>query len=381
MNKLIILKSALLLSTLMLSTFSQASDNEIRLIMCKDCTYDEAVQLARKEGPVEVCTSTSAPGVIDFDTSVRCSSTPRKVIVADVTGNEHLAFNVLHYNPAQFSELAVERVSLTSVDKEAIRRVKVTANNLEKLSESLQQELDSNPAFAQPKQYRSFPSQSASYLARSSDNCPAYIAEAFDAMYSAQKLGAFQVAANEKAERDFKNPRQFFMTKEMTSESFSLWLWGASYGGTWKNVSRKFHNTVFSGTGPNNSDVPSFDTGFEVVYTLSWNEANSGLDVRVNDTRTKIDGIPLNLFKNRKIRDLNPCVAKQFRKQFTTKVTKGPSGGGPVDSGIPIGNPGTTTPGSGGGDGWDNQACEITYYDMFAKPYFVEEVPCNSIYQ
>ena len=376
MNKLVF-KSALLLSTLMLSTFSQASDNEIRLIMCKDCTYDEAVKLARKEGPVEVCTDAPA---LEVKTKERCHSTPRKVIVADVTGNEHLAFNVLHYNPEQRSELAVERVSLTSVDKEAIRRVKVTANNLEKLTSALQQELDSNPAFAQPKQYRYSPSQSASYLARSSDNCPAYIAEAFDAMYNGKKLSSFGHAANEKAKRDFKNPSQFFMTKEMTSEAFSLQLWGASYGGTWKNVSRKFNNTAFSGTGRNNSDVPGSDTGFEVVYTLSWNQEWEAIEVKLNPILTRVDGWNLSQLQQRPVRDLDPCVAKQFRNYFTAKVTKGPSGGGPVGSGIPIGNPGTTTPGSGG-DGWDNQACEITYYDMFAKPFFVQEVPCNSIYQ
>jgi hypothetical protein len=359
MNKLVF-KSALLLSTLMLSTVSQASDNEIRLIMCKDCTYDEAVQLARKEGPVEVCTGTPE---LEVKTKERCHSTPRKVIVADVTGNEHLAFNVLHYNPEQRLELAVERVSLTSVDKEAIRRVKETANNLEKFSESLQQELDSNPAFAQPKQYRHHSAQSASNLARASDNCPAYIAEAFDSIYNGKKISAFASAVNEKAKRDFKNPSQFFMSKEMTSAPFSLELWGGTYGGTWKNVSRKFNNTVFSGTGPNNSDVPSSDTAFEVVYRLSWDEKKGGVKVDLNPLLTRVDGMFLNLLKNSKVRDLNPCVSKQFRKHIPSKVTKGPSGNGPVDSGIPIGNP----------------ACEITYYDMFAKPYFVEVVPCNSI--
>ncbi|TMO53147.1 hypothetical protein [Pseudoalteromonas phenolica] len=319
MNKLVF-KSALLLSTFMLSTVSQASDNEIRLIMCKDCTYDEAVQLARKEGPVEVCTDTPT---LEVKTKERCHSTPRKVIVADVTGNEHLAFNVLHYNPEQRSELAVERMSLTSVDKEAIRRVKETANNLEKFSESLQQELDSNPAFAQPKQYRHHSAQSASNLARASDNCPAYIAEAFDSIYNGKKISAFASAVNEKAKRDFKNPSQFFMSKEMTSAPFSLELWGGAYGGTWKNVSRKFNNTAFSGTGPNNSDVPSSDTGFEVVYTLNWNKDNGFLDVKVNDSRTKVAGLYLKELRGKKVRNLDPCVSKQFRKYFTAKVTKG----------------------------------------------------------
>ncbi|TLX49012.1 hypothetical protein C1E24_00450 [Pseudoalteromonas phenolica] len=367
------------LSLLVSSFMAIGQDNDTKLIMCKDCSYSESKKLAKKYAPSFQCYNNNPNGPMTPDTQA-CYSSPRKVIIADANGNNHHAFTVRHYNQGTaWLELAIESARLNTTDYEAIRRVNVTADNLEKLASELENELKGVPLTSKDFVIFSSHPQYFSSYSQNTGSCPAYISDAFDAVYDGKTATRLSEAVNKKINRESKDPGKAFMVKRMNSEGFSVEVTGVSYSGSWKDVVRVFNTEI--DLQQRDSDVPVSDLpGYKVVYGLTWNDRWGAIEVDINPILTVLGGVSLsNYGKAGKIHNLDPCVEKEFDKYLRNEVTNSNNtspGGGIAPGGGPGAGGGNPWPGGGGGDGWDNQQCEKHYYWKDGTLAFTVLVPC-----
>lgn len=369
------------LSLLVSSFMAMGQDNDTKLILCKDCSYSESKKLAKKYAPPSQCYNSNPNGSMTSGAQT-CHSSSRKVIIADVNGNNHHAFTVRHYNQGTaWLELAIESARLNTTDYEVIRRVNITADNLGKLASELENELKGVPLtgrdlFTFSSQHQGFSSDS-----QNAGSCPAYISDAFDAVYGGKATTRFSEAANKKINRENKVLGKAFMVKSMNSEGFSVEVSGVNYSGSWKNVVRVFNTEI--DWERRNPDVPASDIpDYKVVYGLTWNDRWGAIEVDVNPLLTTLGGVSLSDYgKEGKILNLDPCVEKEFDKYLRNEkhsINTSPGGGVVAPGGSPGTGGGYPWPGGGGGDGWDSQQCEKHYYWKDGTLAFMTVVPCQS---
>ncbi|MFY8300136.1 hypothetical protein AAEU28_15315 [Pseudoalteromonas sp. SS15] len=345
------------LSLLVFCFMAMGQDNDTKLIMCKDCSYSESKKLAKKYAPSSQCFKSNPSGSMTSGTQT-CHSSPRKVIIADAKGNNHHAFTVRHYNQGTaWLELAIERARLNTTDYEAIRRVNITANNLEKLASELENELKGVPLTGRDFVIHSSQPQGFRSDSQNAGSCPAYISDAFDAVYDGKATTRFSEAVNKKINRESKAPSKAFMVKSMNGDGFSVEVSGVSYSGSWKDVVRVFNTEI--DWERRNPDVPASDIpDYKVVYGLTWNDRWGVIEVDVNPLLTVLGGVSLSGYgKAGRLQGLDPCVEREFDKYLRNEVTHSNNT-------------------SSGGDAWDNQQCEKHYYWKDGTLAFTVLVPC-----
>lgn len=320
---------------------AKATDKNVTLFMCEGCDYTESYQLAKSKPPLTQCYPSNPNEMITIDNQV-CYSQPKKVIIADLSGNDHFAFMVGHHNQGAnitYFDRYAEPTSLTNNDKTAISQLKTTDKNFSKFLKEMQAELNVSPL--QVSQYTSL------NMARSNtaNSCPSYILDAVKAVFEGRTASQLQNKLNNKAKADFKYPERFFLAKEFSGEGFSLGVGGISYQGTWKKVSKNFNTSVAFNQNP---DVPTESTGqYDVVFSIKWIKEYGALSVSVNPYLTNLDGIALNQLKTTSSNIVNGCLQDALDQTLPSNTSPPSSGGG---GSLP------------GGGGWDNQLCEKHYY-------------------
>lgn len=332
---------------LVFTNAAKATDKNVTLFMCEGCDYTEANQLAKNNAPLTQCFSSNPNEIVTVDNQA-CYSTPKKIIVADISDNNHFAFMVGHHNQGTSRidlEVYAESISLTNNDKTAISQLKTTDKNFSKFIKEINEELSISPL--QVGQHYSLNIARAN----TANNCPSFIEDAVEAAFGGRTSSQLQYKLNKKAQADFKYPERFFLAKEFSGEGFSIGVGGISYQGTWKKISKNFNH--LHDFNPN-SDVPTGSNGqYDVVFSVKWIKEYGAISVSVNPYLTYLDGIALSRFKNTSDNTVSQCLQDALDRSLTSNTSPPSSGGGSLPGG------GGSLPGGGG---WDNQTCEKHYY-------------------
>lgn len=306
---------------LVFTNAAEATNNNVTLLMCDSCDYSESYQLAKNNPPPTQC-GPPQNEIMAIDNQ-QCYSIAKKIIIADISSNNHFAFMVGHHNQGvnlTYFDRYAEPTSLTNNDKTAISQLKTTDNNFSKFIKEINEELSISPLQIGQRYSLDIARENTA------NNCPSFIKDAVEAAFAGRTSSQLQYRLNKKAEADFKYPERFFLAEEFSGEGFSLDVGGISYQGSWKKISKNFN--YLHDFNPN-SDVPTGSNGqYDVVFSVKWIKEYGALRVSVSSDLTYLDGISLSRFKNTSDNTVSQCLQDALDRSLPSNTSPPSSGGG-----------------------------------------------------
>ncbi|WP_281556899.1 hypothetical protein [Thalassomonas sp. RHCl1] len=368
MEKVLLPIIGLLSSAMWASPSSAASNTYYETRICGDCSYSEALAIAKKLEPQKDCTLNSNAG----PEQQSCYSSTNKILVINSVTRAIYGFYNGHDNQGMSDMDLVTFVR----DMESIpEKVIYLANGildadeaLHQVAEQLTEEINSsqNSYTASASKFKNQVGIQSDDNNNQCDNSREV--QAVKAATSVSIKSAIEIRANEileanpSLESDFKSTTITGLNVGVSKDGFTL-------GGSWVvGPKSKYVYNRFEG----NTDVPIGDSQSEqtqVVYTLSSNK--HGISLELNPIKTVFAGLTLNQLKQGVTQpsEITKCLGEALDKAIPKTVVLSGSGSGSGGSGSTGGSlnprfgniPVTGDTGNFGGGG-GSQTCDHHYY-------------------
>ncbi len=269
------------------------ADDSITLMVCEDCNNDRASELAKSNAPLTQCHTTlsNQKAAIADQT---CDSNPHKVIIVDVSGNNHFAFFVGNHSKNGSGKYTKATI-LNKNDLIAISKQKAIDERFSTFKHTLQTELGlmSFHQISQP-----------SPLDRQK-NCPSHINSAVKAVFEEYTSSRIQNWVNHKVEKNIKNPDSFFTSKPII-------VGETLYRNLWSEISKNLNLEVNLNNGS--------DTQYRVIFLAKWIKELGAFSLSVNPYLTYLDGIALNHFKI-SAPSVSHCLESALDKNLSSSIS------------------------------------------------------------
>lgn len=263
-------KAAALLLFLLGIAHSVNADDSITLMVCEDCNYGRASELAKSNVPLAQCHTTPSDQKAAIADQT-CDSNPHKVIMMDVSDNNHFAFFVGNHSRNE-SDKYIEATILNKNDLIAISKQKAIDEHFSTFKHTLQTELSLMPLYQISQ---------SSHLDRQ-NNCPSHVNNAVKAVFEEYTSSRIQNWVNHKVENNIKNPDSFFTSKPII-------VGETLYQSLWSEVSKNLNLEVNLNNGS--------DGQYRVIFLAKWIKELGAFSLSVNPYLTYLDGIALNHYK------------------------------------------------------------------------------------
>lgn len=349
-------------------TFSQ----DFKARICKDCTYSEAKEIAKKLKPELVCQQVGRNPNPVFGSEEQCYSTTNKVLVVNQATREIFGFYNEHSNQGtpryNMSNTLRDMSSYPTAVDTLINDVLDTYAQLDEIAAQVTADFNQGtmPSSTEKLKFNTY--STANTTNATCDNAPE--AKAMNAMLDGRNMANVQNRAQEYARQKQLDTRSFHKTR-FTGVNFGVSAGGVSVGGTWEYIPE--NRTVIQNF-TLNTDVPVNYPRNQVAYELSLDSAGF-IGIELNKNATILDGISLGVLKqvNFSVSQISNCLAELFDKKFPKSISS-PGGGAigtPAGSGsaplgwgnIPVVRGGGRLGTSGGGG-----TCTHHYYDHHGHP-------------
>jgi hypothetical protein len=317
----------LCLSSMLFAFSSSATNFEAKI--CNDCNKSEAKALALSEEFTAPLTCKNGHGA---GNAKPCDPKPKHVLVANAKTVQIWGFQVSF----EAGHLSARTMDVSDNAQESMAYVISSYAKLNDVIASVNQTLDDQNRFA------NLTSLAPSSTTRISESCGDFphIVQAVDASFDPITIAAYQDLIQSTYLKTYPGEKSTLAKRELRPSSFSVGNGNVNINGTWENYSGTMllHAKLSLSTPSSRHTVRSENV---IAYDVSMN--NDAIELEVNNSGSRINGIAISALKKGRLLNTNTCLLERLNQYLEASVQSDPTDGsykeneGAVDFGTGLG--------------------------------------------